>query len=211
MFRIVALLIGFALGHLQTSYILGKTIKKIDIRDHGSNSAGMTNSLRVMGKKIAAVVLLMDVAKAFGAFILCAAIFNGAGSFFEFGDGSNGVLPGLYGAFGAVLGHMFPVYMKFRGGKSIACAIGLVLAMNFQLAAILLVNAAAIILVTKYISVASIISSALLPILFLLLGYGPEVVVAGIFLAELLIYKHKDNIGRLIKGEENKLGKKKAV
>lgn len=208
MYRLIALLIGYALGHVQTSYILGKILKGIDIREHGSRSAGMTNSLRVMGGKIAAVVLLVDVLKAFGAFLIAAAIFGGSGSFFSFGGGEMGVLPGIYGAMGAVLGHMFPVYMKFRGGKSVACAIGLVLAMHFGLAGMLLGVAALIVAAFRMISLASIISSALLPPLLMLLGFETEAIIVSIFLAALLIFKHKANIGRLIRREENKLGQK---
>ncbi|MCL2703993.1 MAG: glycerol-3-phosphate 1-O-acyltransferase PlsY [Defluviitaleaceae bacterium] len=208
--RLFSLLIGYALGHIQTSYILGKTVKKIDIRDYGSKSSGMTNTLRVMGPKYAVVVILVDVMKSMGAYIICSAIFGGEGSFFAFGDGVNGVLPGFYGSVGAVLGHMFPVYMRLRGGKSIACGIGLILAVNLPMAAIILGAAMAIIAIFRFISLASIISAISLPFMFRLFGYPPEAVIIGAFLAVLLTYKHKDNIKRLLSGTENVVyGKKK--
>lgn len=209
MFRIYSLLLGFVLGHIQTAYILGKTVKKIDIREHGSGNAGMTNAARVMGGKVAVAVLLVDVIKAFAAYFICSAIFSGSGSFFTFGGGELGILPGLYGATGAILGHMFPVYMKFKGGRSVACGIGLILALDIRIATIILVIAMVVIFFTKYVSAASIESIILLPILILIFGYPLEAVLIGVFLAAIVTYKHKDNIKRILNGTENKVGSKK--
>lgn len=213
MFRLFSLLIGYALGHIQTAYILGKAVKKIDIRNYGSGNAGMTNAARVMGGKMAAIVLLVDVMKAVGAYILCSAIFGGAGSCFSFegwvsGSMAMSVLPGCYGAVGAILGHMFPAYMRFKGGKSVAAGIGFILALDFRAAGLILVTAMLIILITKFVSAASITALVMLPFVMLLFGFETEAVLIGVFLAILMIYKHKANIQRLLKGTENKIGKK---
>jgi len=214
-FRFACLLIGYVLGNFQTSYILGRTVKKIDIRDHGSGSAGMTNSLRVMGKKFAVVVLLADVAKAFGAFVLCAFIFGGDFSFFSFASDStiqsvaqNPWLPGMYGAMGAILGHMFPVYMKFRGGKSIACGIGMILALNWLMASIIIGASMVVIILFKYISAASLFSLILLPVALAVFGFSMEIIGLGYCVTVLIAFKHKSNIKRLLNGNENRLGRK---
>jgi len=211
MFRLFSLLIGYAFGHIQTSYILGKTVKKIDIRDYGSHSSGMTNTLRVMGPKFAVIVILVDVLKAVAAYVICSALFGGEGSFFTATDPINGILPGLYGSVGAILGHAFPVFMKFKGGKSIACGIGMILAIDLLLAGIIIGIALIIILITRFISLASINSAILFPIMLWIFSFGIQEIIIGLCLTVLLIYKHKDNIKRMLSGTENVVfGKKRS-
>ncbi|MCL2407652.1 MAG: glycerol-3-phosphate 1-O-acyltransferase PlsY [Defluviitaleaceae bacterium] len=220
MFRIYSLLIGIAFGHFQTAYIFGRVFKKIDIRDHGSGSSGMTNANRVMGKKFGVPVLIIDAAKGFFAFVLCAYIFGGISAFgvfsFEYRQTleavySNPWLPGLYGGLGAVLGHMFPIYMRFRGGKSIAAALGLVIALNPIMALITFGVWGIVVMVTRYVSLASIVGLIMLPVMLHTFFMGTndgfmEIVAVGYFLTVLITYKHKDNIKRLLNGNENKLG-----
>lgn len=209
MYRLICLAVGYALGLVQSAFIVGKIFGKIDIRDHGSGNAGMTNVARVMGGKMAAVVLCADMLKAILAYIICSLIFNGSGSFFAFGGGVNGVLPGIYGAFGAVLGHVFPVYLKFKGGKGIACGLGFVLFFDWKIALICYAMALIVIPLTRYISLASIIGLVFLPVFAFVFGYGMEVLILCLALSAILLYKHRTNIMRLAKGSENKFTLKK--
>jgi glycerol-3-phosphate acyltransferase PlsY len=202
MFRIVCLLIGYAFGCLQTAYIIGK-IKGIDIRDYGSKSAGMTNSVRVMGRKAGAVVLLVDAAKALLAYLLCLYLFEG--DMFLGGY----ILPGLYAGLGAVLGHNFPFYMKFKGGKGMACTLGMMLVADWRAALIIYAAGVLTIAVSRFVSLASLLMSALIPVLFWLFGYGPEAAGVGALLTIMAWIRHKDNIKRLLAGEENKFSLKK--
>jgi glycerol-3-phosphate acyltransferase PlsY len=158
-----------------------------------------------MGPKYAVIVIIVDVLKSVAAYVVCSALFGGEGTFFTSGDAANSILPGLYASAGAILGHAFPVFMKFRGGKSIACGIGMILAINPFLAGILIAIAAVIILITRFISLASINSSILLPIMLWVFGYPLEAILVGILLAAFLTFKHKDNIFRMLNGKENKV------
>jgi glycerol-3-phosphate acyltransferase PlsY len=176
----------------------------IDIRDHGSGGAGATNALRVMGRKAGAVVLVADVLKAIVAFSICTLIWNGGGTFF--GDGS--VLPGLYGTVGVILGHCFPFYLKFKGGKGFASAVGLVLSLDIRLFLIGTVIWLAIVFATKYVSLATLAATLMMPIVLHLLGYSVEVVLLTSFTAVLIWFLHRKNIGRLLNGVENKISLK---
>ena len=199
-YRILAILIGYCIGLLQTAYIVGRFMG-IDIRDHGSGGAGATNALRVMGRKAGAVVLVADVMKAIIAFSICAIIWNGGGTFL--GDGN--VLPGLYGAVGTILGHCFPFYMKFKGGKGFASAVGLALSLDIRLFLIGTVIWLAIVFVTKFVSLATLASILVMPIVLHLLGYPVEVVLLTFVTAVLIWFLHRKNIGRLLNGVENKI------
>ncbi|MCL2407651.1 MAG: glycerol-3-phosphate 1-O-acyltransferase PlsY [Defluviitaleaceae bacterium] len=221
MFRIICLLIGYALGHIQTSFILAKIFKKIDIRDHGTGNAGASNSLVVLGKKFAIPILLVDVGKSFLAFAICAAIFGGMSFWFDFtgiaftylpdADVPNPWLPGVYGSLGAIFGHMYPIYMRFRGGKSIACGIGLVLALNGWMALILIVIAITTVFTLRYVSPSSTVSLIALPVLIGLfdirnqIPWGGEVLAVGYFITVFLIYRHKNVIKKFLNGNEKRL------
>jgi len=206
-FRILAILIGYCIGLIQTAHIIGR-VMGIDIREHGSGNAGATNALRVMGRKVGVTVLLADVFKGVLAFVICALIWNGGGTFS--GDGS--VLPGLYGAIGAILGHCFPFYMKFKGGKGFATTIGLMMALDFRMFLIVTCVGVIIVLLTRYISLATLVLALMMPIIIYLFGYPLEVVIATALVTALVWFRHRANITRLLKGEENKFSfKKKAV
>ena len=105
MFRLICLCIGYCIGCIETAYVVGR-IWQVDLRQHGSGNLGTTNALRVLGKKAGALVFIGDIMKSVIAFVICRAIF-----------GSN--LAGVYGSVGAVLGHNYPFYLKFKGGKGI--------------------------------------------------------------------------------------------
>lgn len=208
MFRLICLITGYVIGCFQTAYIIGKTMGKIDIRDHGSGNAGMTNIARVMGAKAGLTVFVCDILKAVTGYYICSLIFKGTGTFMA-GDGIMGWLPGLYGGLGVILGHNFPFYMKFKGGKGIAASIGVILSFDIRVALIVYILGFTGVAVSRYISVASLIITGLLPICMFFFGFKTEVVVIGFIIAGLAYYQHRANIDRLIHGTENKFTIKK--
>ena len=209
MFRIACLIIGYCFGCIQSAYILGRIIGKIDIREYGSGNAGFTNTTRVLGKKVGIVVFLIDLFKIIAAYIICSLIFDGDGSFV---DGIS-LLPGLYTGIGAVLGHNFPFYLGFRGGKGIACTLGLMLCVDWQIALITYAIGFVVFLAKRYISLSSLTMALVYPILMIITrniyGFGIEEILLMFVLCILAYIKHKSNIERLLNGTENKFGSKK--
>ncbi len=209
MFRIICLIIGYLFGCLQSAYFLGRVVGKIDIREYGSGNAGFTNTTRVLGKKIGAMVFIFDLFKVIAAYIVCSLIFNGDGSFI---DGTS-LLPGIYAGLGAVLGHNFPFYLGFRGGKGIACTLGLMLCVNWQVALATYLIGFIVFIAKKYISLASLTMALLYPVFMIIIrnrfGFGIEEIILMFVLCLLAYIKHKSNIERLLNGTENKFGSKK--
>lgn len=209
MFRIACLIIGYCFGCIQSAYILGRLIGKIDIREYGSGNAGFTNTTRVLGKKVGIVVFLIDLFKIIAAYIICSLIFDGDGSFVN----GNSLLPGLYAGIGAVLGHNFPFYLGFRGGKGIACTLGLMLCVDWQIALITYAIGFVVFLAKRYISLSSLTMALVYPVLMIITrniyGFGIEEILLMFVLCILAYIKHKSNIERLLNGTENKFGSKK--
>jgi len=206
-YRILAISIGYCIGLIQSAYIVGKLVRNIDIREHGSGNAGAANTLRTMGFRAGVTVLIADAAKAVLAFAICAIIWNGGGTFF--GEGS--VIPGLYGAVGAILGHCFPFYLKFRGGKGFASTIGLMISINIWILLIAVGIGAIMVLTTRYVSLFTLEMTAAMPIGFFLFGYPVEVIIISSLVAILIWYLHRANISRLLKGEENRFEMKNLI
>lgn len=216
--RIICLLGGYLFGLLQTSYIYGK-MNGIDIRDYGSGNAGTTNALRVLGKKAGLVVFLGDFCKAIAAVVLTRIIIS---NFYP----NEVYLFIAYSGLGAVLGHNFPFYLGFRGGKGIAATAGVVLGfLDPVIIFVCLLAFVTVVAITRYVSLGSIIMVtcfATLYTLFALNGKYPfdlensvshnamlESAIVVIGMACMAIYRHRANIKRLINHEENKLGAKK--
>ena len=205
--RLICILIGYVFGLFQTSYIIGK-IHKTDIREHGSGNAGTTNALRTFGKKAGAMTLLGDCLKCVFAIVAVRLIFK---------EKSADILPllSIYAAAGCVLGHNFPFYLHFKGGKGIAVSAAVIVVSNLHpvfigvgLAVFILVVA-----VTRYVSLGSLIVVWYIPI-FTLLYYResdlfPVILIVSLLFTILAYIKHKANIIRLIHGTENKFGEKK--
>lgn len=204
--RIICLLIGYLFGCLQSAFIVGRLMGKIDIRDYGSGNAGFTNTARVLGKKAGAIVFFTDLFKLIIAHTVCSLLFDGSGSFVS----GSSLLPGLYAGIGTVLGHNFPFYLKFKGGKGIACTLGLMLCVDWKLALITYAVGLVVFIAKKYISLASLTMALVYPILMIVFGFETEPVILMFVLCVLAYIKHKSNIERLIKGNENKFrfGKK---
>lgn len=200
MFRLLCLLIGYSFGCFQTAYIVSKIFYKIDIREHGSGNAGFTNTFRTLGAKAGVSVLIIDFIKAIIAFILCSIVFQGD-STFTIGFS---ILPGLYAGLGAILGHNYPFYLKFKGGKGVASSLGIIFCTNWVIGLILYGIGIVTLSATKYMSLASLIILGLFPVLLFLFGYGLEAIIIGAIYTVLTYYRHIENIQRLLKGTESK-------
>ena len=206
--RIVAVAIGYAIGLFQTGYLYGKS-HGIDIREHGSGNSGTTNTLRTLGWKAGAVTFIGDVAKAIIAVVIVHFLFREM-------DGLKVIE--LYAGFGAVLGHNFPFYLKFKGGKGIASTSGMILAVCPQAAPLCLILFIAIVLATRYVSLGSIIMVIAFVVqtitynhlgwLGVESGYMLEFDILAACFTALAIWQHRANIKRLINGTENKFGQK---
>lgn len=197
------LLLAYLLGSIPFGYLLVRFFRKEDIRSTGSGNIGATNVARSGAKGLGVLTLLLDLAKALAA-VLFAAHFAPRTS-----HGPSDVMVGA--AVAAVLGHVFPLWLGFRGGKGVASALGvfLVLAPTAALADLLIFLLIA--LTTRYISLASVLAAAVLPVFAILLIPGrSSVYIAGVIsIALLVIAKHQANIGRLMAGKESRFGGKK--
>ncbi|MBQ9766788.1 MAG: glycerol-3-phosphate 1-O-acyltransferase PlsY [Lachnospiraceae bacterium] len=197
---IICLLIGYGFGCISTGYIVGKS-QKIDIRKYGSGNVGTTNALRTLGKKAALITLLGDVFKCAIPVLLV--------KFLIFKDMSYTDLLGLYTALGAVLGHTFPFYLKFKGGKGIAVLVGTILTFDWKIFLICVATFFIILAITKYVSLGSLIMEIEFVAWVAIMRPGDwHMLVLSAVFAVLAFYTHRENIKRLLKGTENKIGQK---
>lgn len=212
--RIISVLIGYAFGLIQTGYIYGM-MNHVDIRKHGSGNAGTTNALRTLGWKAGIITFLGDCLKSVVAVVLVQIIFA---------QHENVLLFAAYAGLGAVLGHNYPFYLKFKGGKGIAATAGFILAINPLMFVTVALVFLAIVWFTQYVSLGSLIIVTLFVIEVMVYGqmggFGIEApmlyefYVIAVVLAALAFYRHRANIKRLLTGTENKtnlrkIGKKK--
>ena len=213
---IVILMIGYLIGSVNLSIILSKLMGKGDIREQGSGNAGTTNTLRVLGKGPAALVLIFDVCKAVISILIGMWLLNITGVTFE----TNAIayeLGTLLAAFGAILGHNFPIYYGFKGGKGIATSLGALLMIEWQIGLVCLVFALVLMISSRMVSLGSICTAILYPVLVWIMGdvFGVDFkaklvyVIFAICIAALAIFRHRSNIKRLLNGTENKLWKTK--
>ncbi|MCL1923964.1 MAG: glycerol-3-phosphate 1-O-acyltransferase PlsY [Defluviitaleaceae bacterium] len=202
-YRILSLLIGYAFGIIQTAFIVGK-LEGIDIREHGSGNAGSTNTLRVLGKKKGAIVFFLDIFKAILAFATATLIFGGESSL-SFGISHN-IYFGIYAGLGAILGHCFPFYLKFKGGKGIACAIGIMLSIDFIISITMIAFCISIVILKKYVSLGSIIFVSAAPLFLAVYGFSFEIIMVSISISFICLFLHLENIKRLLSGTERKIG-----
>lgn len=203
MIRILAILIGYLFGLIQSSFIIGK-LEGIDIRNYGSGNAGATNAIRILGKKKGTIVFILDVLKAILAFFVSILILDSIlDSYFPYS-----IIIGIYAGLGAVLGHCFPFYMKFKGGKGIACAIGIMISIDLLISLTLIMLCIAIVIFKKYISLGSIAFVSLSPIFLSIYSFSFEVILVSTLIGLICIYLHKSNIIRLFKGTEMRIDEK---
>jgi glycerol-3-phosphate acyltransferase PlsY len=199
---VVAGVSGYLLGAVPTGYVMGRLLRGIDVRDYGSKRTGGTNVLRTLGLRVAAFVMVADIAKGAVAVLIARAI--SGEPYVQTVAGS-----------AAVVGHVWPVYVGFRGGRGVSAAFGALLAMN-PLAALALVPVAlAVITVSRYMSLMSVGMAAVAAALFLGLAVaGVHPYAYGVYtliVAALIIVLHYDNIQRLLSGTERKIGQKEQL
>lgn len=210
MVRIVCILIGYVCGLFQTGYIYGK-IKHIDIRQYGSGNAGTTNALRTLGFKAGLITFLGDALKAVLAAYIVKKLFM---------DTYADIMPVLvlYSGLGTVLGHNYPFYLKFKGGKGIAASAGMMFAFNGTLTIIGFFTFVITVAITRYVSLGSILLMTGFFIELIVMGqmgtfnlqtpYLIELYIIAAILTAMALFRHRANIGRLIHGNERKLGEK---
>lgn len=207
MVRLICLVIGYAFGCLQTAYIYGR-LHGIDIRKHGSGNAGTTNTLRVLGKKAGIIVLLCDILKTGAAIVVVRILFE------QQYDSNITYLLAIYAAAGAILGHNFPFYLGFKGGKGIACTAGMIFFFHPYLILPQTILFFTIFFTTHYVSLASLTCELLLIAEMVIFGqmgvFGMsqsalyELYAVTALLAALAFWGHRANIGRLMRKEERK-------
>ncbi|ATY84813.1 acyl-phosphate glycerol 3-phosphate acyltransferase [Kyrpidia spormannii] len=195
---ILAAVIGYLLGSISSSVLVGRWMAGIDIRQHGSGNAGATNTLRVLGQRAAAAVLVADVAKGLIAIAVAMAL----------APDRTGVwaVAGLF----AIVGHNWPIFFGFRGGRGIATAIGVLLTL-VPVPALVAGGIALIALaLTRYVSLGSLLFTLLTAVFAVVFHYPAVEIWLTIAIAALAVWRHRDNIGRLIRGEEHRLGQGKS-
>jgi acyl phosphate:glycerol-3-phosphate acyltransferase len=187
--------VSYLLGSIPSSYIAGRMVRGIDLREHGSGNLGATNTFRVLGARVAAPVMLFDMAKG----LVPAALFPQL-------DGEAGWAWALaYGA-AAILGHVFSIYMRFQGGKGVATATGVFAALSPVATGIALVAWLLVLRFGRMVSLASIVAAATLVGALVLTEDRAEVLALGVVVAAFVVFKHRANVGRILRGEEHRFG-----
>lgn len=212
---VISIVISYLLGSCNSSIITVRLLKHEDIREHGSKNAGLTNTLRCYGKIPALITLIGDLGKGIVSVLLSIFVFNlivGKGSF-------DSMTVGYISGIAAILGHIFPVYYGFKGGKGVLVSCSILIVIDPLTFVIIIPFFAVVLLISKYVSVASISAAVFYPILTFLLHYFAENVDLNLCIIHtvlvaitsvLLIYMHRTNIQRLKNGTENKFfGKKR--
>jgi acyl-phosphate glycerol 3-phosphate acyltransferase len=195
---VIAVIISYLLGSVSFSIVIARLVKGIDIRQHGSGNAGATNTLRVLGKGPGILVFILDIAKGVAAVWIGHALNGGYESWTP-------VLCGL----AAIVGHNWPVWFRFKGGKGIATTVGVIATLAFIPALIAGVVAIAVIATTRYVSVGSLLFAALVPIgIGIMTGSGP-MLWASLLICVFAFVRHRSNLVKLVQGKENKLGAKR--
>ena len=207
---ILIAVIAYLLGSLNFSIILSEVVKKKDIRDSGSGNAGATNMLRTYGKKAAVGTMIGDLLKVALGIIIAFAILDVPMKyiFSNPADAAEIQRVMLYKEFAGlfcVLGHIFPLYFKFKGGKGVAACTGMVIIVDWRIALILFVIFIGVILISKWISLGSIVIALLYPVLIFAFYKNFILAAVALLFTAIVIVAHRENIKRLAKGTENKI------
>jgi len=206
LYILLAIAGGYLLGSIPTAVLASKLFHGIDIREHGSGNAGATNVIRVLGWKTGIPVLIVDIAKGWLAASLPV--------FFSLADRGSSTMVNFQILTGvaSIVGHIYPVFAGFRGGKGVGCTVGTLLALNPLLTLVCIGVFLAMLFITGYVSVSSMSFGIAFPVLLFTVFDTPSTVfkIFSILIAVTLIITHRSNIRRLLKGEESKfIGKKK--
>ena len=191
----IVILISYLIGSFSSAFFIGKIFMKIDIREFGSGNAGATNAIRVMGKKLGFSTFILDVFKGILAVLISRAIL-----------GDNG---GYIGGIFAVLGHNWPLFIGFKGGKGVATSLGVILIFHPLTAIVCVLLGMTTTLITRFVSLGSIVFLVLTPIVNAIITeeFNKQFFITTLLLALLAIYRHKANFKRIASGTENKIGR----
>ncbi len=205
-------IIAYCIGSLNISIFISKKVGGFDLREKGSNSTGATNVLRTLGKKAAAITLLFDILKGIVAIAVSMIIGN-------IMQETNQELLLQIAGIAVVIGHTFPIFFGFKGGKGVATSIGILLMSNWKIGLICLIFALVLMILTRMVSVGSCAAAILFPVLTLFINDSYTILTEGkngntyfiysVLLAVIVLYNHRSNIKRLLNGTENKLSFKK--
>ena len=206
---IIIAVIAYAIGSINFSVLISKKMAGFDVREKGSGNAGTTNVLRAVGLKAAIITLICDILKGIIAVLIAFWI----GNISQTAD--KALLIQIAGIL-VVVGHTFPIFFEFRGGKGIATALGVLLITNWKIGLICLVFAVVLIAITRMVSVGSMSAAVLFPVLTLFIGdnfivtqVGIKYFIYSLILAAFVIFNHRENIKRIMNGTENKISFKK--
>ena len=204
---IIVTIIAYLLGSISFSVIISKKMAGFDVREKGSGNAGSTNVLRTVGKKAAILTLICDCLKGIVAIliaVLASKIVKGTDA---------GLLVQLAGV-AVVIGHTFPIFFRFKGGKGVATSLGVLLIIDWQIGLICLVFALTLMALTRFVSLGSVSAAILFPILTIFIQENYIVpgnyIIFGVVLAAIVVFNHRANVKRLLTGTENKLSFKKS-
>ena len=208
---IIMAILAYAIGSVNFSVIISKKMAGFDVREKGSGNAGSTNVLRTVGKKAAAITLVCDILKGVVSVLIALLVGKIAG------DSANSAIVVEIAALAVVIGHTFPIFFGFRGGKGVATSLGVILIVNWKIGLICLVFALALMALTRMVSLGSISAAVLFAVLTIFIrdsyiggiNFDFSFIIFGILLAALVIFNHRSNLKRIINGTENKLSFKK--
>ena len=208
---VIVAIISYLLGSCNFGVIISKSLKKEDIRESGSCNAGTTNMMRTYGKTLGILTIIGDIVKVFVAIWLAFKIISVEETkmiFDRISDNPQYVLKSFAGLF-AVAGHIFPCFFKFKGGKGVATSGGMVIMIDWRIALILFAIFVLTILITRYVSLGSIIMAVLYPVFMGLFHKDLGLVIISLVFTVIVVTAHRENIKKLINHTENKIGSKK--
>ena len=201
---IVMAMIAYAIGSVNFSVIFSKKFAGFDVRQKGSGNAGTTNMLRSVGKKAAALTLICDILKGVVSILIALLL----GSIFK---AENTALLVQIAAIAVVIGHTFPIFFGFKGGKGVATSLGILIMTNWQIGLICLVFGLVLIILTRMVSLGACAAAILYPVLTLFItehyitGSNNSYLIYSIILAVIVLFNHRSNIKRILSGKENKI------
>lgn len=202
---VILSVIAYLIGSINFSIIIGRKVKGIDVRENGSGNAGTTNVLRTIGVKPALITLVCDILK--GVVAICVALIVSK----IVKDCDKVLLVQLAGIF-VIIGHTFPIFFEFKGGKGVATSLGVLLITNWEIGLICLIFALIIIVITRMVSLGAISAAILFPILtlfmnenFIVSASSIKYFIYSLIIALIVIINHRENIKRIIEGNENKI------
>ena len=202
---IIVAIIAYLIGSVNFSILISKKMAGFDVREKGSNNAGTTNVLRTVGKKAAAITLVCDILKGVVAILLAILIAKISSK--------NAALLAHIAAIEVVIGHTYPVFFGFKGGKGVATSLGILLLINWKIGLICLIFGVALIAITRMVSLGSISAAILFAILTIFIqdSYiaSGNYIVFAFMLTGFIMFNHRTNIVRIVKGEENRIACKK--